>query len=218
MGAGHPAPMLIFLRHNLVFLPASKTGTTAVEGALRPHCSIEVRNPPRLRHMNVRRFRREWRPFLQEAYGFDGETVSVLREPLSWLESWYRYRGRDQIKSTNRSTAGMSFDHFVEQVLQDEPPPFADVGSQFFFATSNTDEIEIDHLFVYEQFDRVVAFLEARLGQTLKLSEANVSPSRSARLSPDLEAELRRKWAKEFTLYARIAEAGHLQAKGTAGC
>lgn len=213
MGAGHPAPMLIFLHHDLVFLPGSKTGTTALEGALRPHCSIEVRNPPRLRHMNVRRFRREWRPFLNASYGFDGQTVSILREPLEWLQSWFRYRSRDEIKATDRSTANMSFDSFIEAVLQDTPPPFADVGHQHFFATSPEGAVQIDHLFVYEQFDQAVAFFEQRLNVALHVPAKNVSPDRRAPLSPDLEAELRRKRADEFALYAQIAEKGYLRTR-----
>lgn len=210
--------MLVFLKHNLVFLAAPKTGTTALEQVLRPHCSIELRNPPGLRHMAARRYYRQWAPFLRDSQRFEGQTMAVLREPLSWLQSWYRYRGRDAIKHTSRSTAGISFDQFIEGVLSDTPPDYANVGEQFYFATSPDGEVMVDHLFVYEQFDRPLTFLRDRLGRNLKLPEANVSPRRPLALSPDLEAALRRKRAAEFALYDQIAAVGHLRARGaTAG-
>ena len=206
--------MLIFMRHNLVFLAAPKTGTTALESELRPHCSIEVRNPPGMRHMGARRYRRQWAPFLRDVHKFEGETMAVLREPLSWLQSWYRYRSRDAIKGTSRSTAGISFDQFIEAVLAEDQPDFANVGEQEYFASLGNGKIGIDHLFTYEDFDKPLAFLCDRLGRNIKVPERNVSPARPLALSGDLETELRRKRANEFALYARIAEAGHLQATG----
>ncbi len=206
--------MLVFIRHSLAYLATPKTGTTALEAALRPHCSVEVRNPPGLRHMSARRYQRQWAPFLREAHQFHGETMAVLREPVSWLESWYRYRGREQIAGTPRSTAEISFDKFIEGVLAEKPPAYADVGDQNFFATSGEGDVLIDHLFVYEQFDLPLAFLSNRLGRDLKIPKANISPKRKIQLAPDLEAELRSKRAAEFALYDQVASAGHLRANG----
>ncbi len=170
--------------------------------------------------MGARRYHREWAPFLREVHQFEGETMAVLREPLSWLQSWYRYRSRDAIKGTSRSTAGISFEQFIEAVLSDTPPDFAKVGEQDYFASLNSGEIGIDHLFCYEDFAKPVAFLSERLGHNIKLPERNVSPSASAflTLSAELMAELRRKRAREFALYARILEVGHLKARGEARC
>ena len=102
--------------------------------------------------------------------------------------------------------------------MSDTPPDFAKVGEQDYFASLNSGEIGIDHLFCYEDFAKPVAFLSERLGRDIKLPERNVSPSASLTLSAELAAELRRKRAQEFALYARILEVGHLKARGEARC
>ena len=48
--------------------------------------------------------------------------IGVMREPRDWLGSWYRYRQRPGIPDKRRSTAGMSFDAFVEAYCTEKPP------------------------------------------------------------------------------------------------
>lgn len=202
--------MMVFARHSLVFLAVPKTGTTALEAALRPHASLSVDDPPHLRHMNRGVFDADWRGFLEARFGTTFDTCAVLRDPLDRLGSWYRYRELPEFDGTPLSTAGISFDEFVEGLLAVERPGFAQIGSQDRFCMDDRDRVRITHLFDYAQIDRAVAFLSDRLEHPLRPDRANVSPDRPLDLDPELEAGLRRARAREFLLYAQVAAAGHL--------
>jgi hypothetical protein len=57
--AGHGRTMLVFWKARLVFLAVPKTGSTALEAAFLPWADASFLNPPRLKHMTVRRYRRQ---------------------------------------------------------------------------------------------------------------------------------------------------------------
>lgn len=202
--------MMVFARHNLVFLAVPKTGTTALEAALRPHASLSVEDPPHLRHMNRGVFAEDWQGFLEDRFGTRFETCAVLRDPLERLGSWYRYRELPEFDDTPLSTTGISFDDFVQGLLAVDRPAFAQIGSQDRFAMDGQDRVRITHLFDYAQLDLALAFLSDRLDQPLDPGQANVSPRRALDLDPDLAAALRAARAREFALYDRVADAGHL--------
>lgn len=202
--------MMVFARHSLAFLAVPKTGTTALEAALRPHASLEVSDPPHLRHMNRGVFAANWQPFLEERFGTPLDTCAVLRAPLERLGSWYRYRELPEFDDTPLSTAGISFDDFIEGILAVERPGFAQIGSQDRFAMDDKDRVRITHLFDYAQLDIAVEFLSDRLDRDLDLPRANVSPHRALELDPGLTSALRAARAREFALYDRVAASGHL--------
>lgn len=193
--------MLVFWKEKLVFLAMAKTGTTALEGALAPKATMVVRDPPILKHTPVYRYNRFVRPFLEKGGSDDLETMAVIRHPVSWLGSWYRYRGRDDLKGHPNSTAEVSFDEFVDEYSKGKPAQFADVGSPSKFLRKGDGTLGVDHLFQYEQMDRAIAFLEARLDTTITLNQLNVSPKQDLTLSPRIEAKLERKCADFYELW-----------------
>jgi hypothetical protein len=104
--------MLVFWKAKLVLLAVPKTGTTALEAAFGPWADGAFFNPPRLKHMTLRRYRRQLAPILAQ----DGpplEVMAVMREPVDWLSSWYRYRTRPELGTRPQSTAGLSFGDFA---------------------------------------------------------------------------------------------------------
>jgi len=121
--------MLVFWKEKLVFLAVAKTGTTALEGALAPRAALVVRDPPILKHTPIYRYNRFLRPYLEKGGADDLETTALVRHPVSWLGSWYKYRGRDDLKGHQNSTADVSFDEFVDEYTKGRPAPFANVGS-----------------------------------------------------------------------------------------
>ncbi|MFD1343964.1 gamma-glutamyl kinase [Litorisediminicola beolgyonensis] len=196
--------MLVFWKERLVFLAVPKTGTSAYARALGPHASMVVNDPPELKHAPVYRYNRFFRPMFEKAGAEDMEVMAVIREPISWLGSWYRYRQRPFLEGKPTSTAGISFDAFVAAYLQGEKPAFANIGAQSKFVEPRPNGTEVTHFFRYEEQGRIIGFLEERLGLTLDLPRENVSPRRDIALDPGLEAKLRRKCSDEFDLWERI--------------
>lgn len=193
--------MLVFWKQRLVFLAVPKTGTSAYARALGDRADLVVRDPPELKHAPVYRYNRFFRPLYEKLMDTEMELMAVVREPVSWLGSWYRYRQRPFMRGRPNSTEGVSFDDFVRGYMQGQRPPWANVGSQAKFVEPTKNGCRVDHLFRYENQARLIDFLESRLEVTLDLPRENVSPPRDLVLSPDVERRLRRKCAAEFELW-----------------
>jgi len=196
--------MLIFWNKKLAFLAVPKTGTTSIEASLCLKADIVLRNPPRLKHMTARMFEKKFAPVTSGEDVIKFETVAVMREPVDWLASWYRYRKRPQLAGKPASTEGISFDTFIESYLSDERPIYADIGSQFKFVTDKDGNVLVDHIFDYAHFSQLIAFLENKLDLSLELGHANKSPKEEVSLSPALLFELKRLYNKDFELYAKV--------------
>ena len=195
--------MLVFWKQRLVFLAVPKTGTSAWASALAPLASMVISDPPELKHAPLYRYNRFIRPMLDKVGAGGMETLAVVREPVDWLGSWYRYRQRDAIPIKERSTRGMDFDSFVTAHLADPCPGFADVGSQARFLDPGNGP-GIDRVFRYENIGAFIEFLEDRLDFEIILPRLNVSPEGSTQLAPETEARLRRERAADFALYATL--------------
>jgi hypothetical protein len=196
--------MLVFWKERLVFLAVPKTGTTAIEGALAPKAALVFRDPPILKHTPLYRYRRLVEPYLMKAGEVDLETIAVIRHPVDWLGSWYRYRRRDDLAGHPNSTREISFDDFVVEYTKGKPAPFADVGSQAkFLASGGEDKAGVDHLFHYEDQPRMLAFFEERFGEPIALKRLNVSPPMALALKPETLARLEKKRIDEFEAWEK---------------
>lgn len=197
--------MLIFWKQRLVILSTPKTGSTALEAALAP-LALSIARPPELKHTPGYRFQRLVRPWLQNsAGGARFEAVALMREPLDWLGSWYRFRARPELDGTPRSTAGMEFSAFTRAYRADPRPDFADVGGQArFLSGMDGTALGVDRVFRYEAMAGFVAFLEERLETRIALPRLNVSPPGPLDLPPGERTEIRAHLAPEYALYAAL--------------
>jgi len=194
--------MLIFLQPRLVLLSVPKTGTTALEQALAPRAEIVLRTRPEIKHLNLRQYLRRIRPLLEPLGGPDFRTVAVIREPLDWLRSWYRFRARDELIGHPNSTARISFQQFAEDYLRPgERPAYANLGRQSEFLLDHDGKIAVDHIFRYEAMPALVAFLSQHLGARVALPRRNVSPLAATDLTPAAEARLRSALAAERAVW-----------------
>lgn len=196
--------MLVFYKERLAFLSVPKTGTTAYQTALRARADMVITEPPLLKHAPVYRYNRFIRPMFLNVCDAEMELMAVMRDPISWLSSWYRYRQRPFMKDKPNNTLGISFDEFVLAYMKGKRPGFAEVGSQLKFLERQPNGTGITHLFAYEDQPRLQSFLENRLDLKLDLGRENVSPVINVTLSADVEARFRRKFAEEFALYDSI--------------
>ncbi|MFY0680453.1 MAG: gamma-glutamyl kinase [Thalassovita sp.] len=197
--------MLVFWKENLVFMSVPKTGTTAYEAALASRASMAILDPPDLKHAPLYRYNRFFRPMFEKTCNAHLDTMAVMREPISWLGSWYRYRRRPFMKGRPNATHDVSFDDFVSAYCQGDTPGFANVGSQAKFLEPRPNGTKITYLFQYENQPKLIAFLEDRLQLKLELDQKNVSPEMDLTLSPDVERKLRRKKSDDFELWDQIS-------------
>ncbi|MEP4195891.1 MAG: gamma-glutamyl kinase [Aliishimia sp.] len=197
--------MLVFYKENLVFLSVPKTGTTAYETALRDRADIVISDPPLLKHAPVYRYNRFLRPMFVNVCDRDPDLIAVMREPISWLGSWYRYRRRPFMLGKPNATHDISFDTFVDGYTKGNKPGYANVGNQSKFLETQANGCGVSHLFRYEDPAKLNSFLEDRLGQTINTKRENVSPEMDLQLSEKTEEKLRRKCANDFSLYDSIA-------------
>lgn len=200
--------MLVFGKQKLVLLSVPKTGSTAYETALAPMASMVISAPPELKHAPVFRYNRFIRPMIGRFLGDDVDVVAVMREPISWLGSWFRYRRRAALAADANSTRGMGFDDFVTAYCKGRPPPVAAVGSQAKFLEPQRNGTRVTHLFRYEDQAGFRAFLANRLGTWIETAAENVSPVMPLTLAPDVEKRLRRKHADDFALWESIGAEG----------
>lgn len=196
--------MLVFWKERLVYLATPKTGSTAIEAALAPLAGVVIQRPPVLKHTNVRSYWQNFAPFIEKAAGEGFTVVAMMRDPMDWLGSWYRYRQRDGMPRPENSTKGLSFDEFVDAYLLKKRPPYADVGRQGAFLAPDGAR-GADRIFRYENIDGFVDFLEDRLDCEIMLPRLNVSPPGSTVLAAGTEARLRAAMAEDFALHAGLA-------------
>lgn len=193
--------MLVFWKQRLVILAVPKTGTSAYARALGPQASIVVSDPPELKHAPVYRYNRFFRPMFDRTGGENMELLAVVREPVDWLGSWYRYRQRAFLEGKPTSTLGVSFDEFCRAYTQGDQPPFANVGSQAKFIEPRPNGVAVTHLFKYENQAGLLDFLQDRLQMEIDLPRENVSPKRNLTLSEDTRAQLLKRCASDFEVW-----------------
>ncbi|MEJ5217183.1 gamma-glutamyl kinase [Cognatishimia sp. D5M38] len=197
--------MLVFWKEKLVILAVPKTGTTALAKALGSSADIIINDPPELKHAPLYRYNRFFRPMFEKACKQEHmDVMAIMREPVSWLGSWYRYRQRDFLDGKPTSTRGISFDEFVQAYLSDDRPPFANVGSQAKFLEPRPNGTQVSHLFRYEDPARMLAFLSERLGREISLDQVNVSSQADLTLSAETRTRLQTVLSADFSLYESL--------------
>ncbi|MCO6382310.1 gamma-glutamyl kinase [Oceanicola sp. 502str15] len=200
--------MLVFWDARLVLLATPKTGTHALESALGNEADIAFRHPPFVKHMGFAWVNRLMPRIVGEKEWPSFRTVAVMREPLDWLGSWYRYRRRNDLVGQNNSTRDMDFSTFLKGYLKDSQPAYSRLGRQWKFLRRDDGRVGIDYLFPYERFDTLVDFLENRLDREIKLEQENVSPEAPLEVDPGLAAPLAKALEKDFRLYDALISGG----------
>ena len=190
--------MQIFWDQKLVFLATPKTGSSAIEMALEPLASTTIARPPELKHLNFKDFDASLAPILNARADAAFETVALMREPLDWLRSWYRFTLRD-LDERDAGDEKPSFEAFLHAYMAGESPIHRHIGRQTDFLTHETTRVS--RIFRYEEIERFVHFLEDRLDFAISLPRVNVPPAVNTQIGPAIEAEIRAYLAPDFALY-----------------
>lgn len=206
--------MLVAPAKGFVFLAVPKTGTTAIERAFGRFAQGTFQRDP-FKHARYDNFQTYVQPFL-EAKGYERssyEVVCVVREPIEWLFSWYRYRSREDLakpsaKRHRNFSGNVSFDDFVQAYMKRHregrvtaETRYAKVGRATQFVRPLDGEPAIDRIFRYDHLNLLVDFLCDKVGKTVEIEARNVSPERRYTLSPKVEEDLRAFFEPEYRLY-----------------
>lgn len=206
--------MIALPSHGFVMLSMPKCASTSMVAVLSGRAELMLRHNPRLKHMNARSFEKRVAPLLQHA-GYrrsDYELVSLLREPVAWLESWWRYRQRPALASERpeRYTGDTSFEAFAEAYVDGRTDVTGVRGRPAQFVARDGElGVGVDRLLCLERPEVWQAWLSERVGTDLDFPPSNVSSVRApTTLSPQLRARLVEWFAPEYDLYARVRETG----------
>lgn len=194
--------MLIAVKKRFVFVANSKTASTSIDKALMSECEIYRGGSPKNKHISLRHAIKQY-DFLFGRPKFAPSTFfkfGIIREPLSWVQSWYRYRlGNGSID------AGMTFQTFWEE----KAGPAARGGKRMkqsnFFTTVNGDLL-IDYLIPYEDLAAQFEKVGSQLGVKTTLPHKNKSTVDKIAdpISDELIADIRTTLATDFDLYDRV--------------
>ncbi|MEM7211529.1 MAG: gamma-glutamyl kinase [Pseudomonadota bacterium] len=166
---------------------------------------VVISKMPSAKHTPLRKYERHLKRYLEGLAGGPMETVCLFREPVDWLNSWWRYRSRDDIPKPANSTRELDFDSFVQRYLDDATPP-ANLGRQSRFISGSDGNPGVDHLFRYERLNDLLVFVAARMKTVVSLEHLNVSPTahRNDTLSACTRTRLQEELATDFEIYESL--------------
>lgn len=180
--------MLYFSEQKLAFVAVPKTGGAATEQAFE-HFS-EVKHDFSVKNMH---HPASW---VKKKYGEDVEVVGLIREPVSWLASKYRYLSGEHIGFSDRySTRLIGFDGFLKRVLRGEKA----WAEPLFMQSDYLDEADI--IFQYEQFHLFVQYLNSRLGANVEVPHKNVSPMIDISIGSDMVSAILQRFRRDADLH-----------------
>ena len=199
---------------DFVLLAMPKTASTSLERALAPYATEVVGSPPGQKHLPARGFVHTRAPVLaeqghpRESY----ELVTMFREPIAWLESWWRYRARED---SRQSTADMTFEEFALRYLAgdgDAPVPKGR-PARFIHAQG---AIAVDRIFSVGRPEVWSAWFSARVGAPLDFERRNASDAERGELGFATREALAAHFAPEYEVWRRLEATGEWAgARGT---
>jgi hypothetical protein len=211
-------PVMTFLElgpgRDFVLLAMPKTASTSLERALAPYATEVVGSPPGQKHLPARGFVHSRAPRLaeqghpRESY----ELVTMFREPIAWLESWWRYRARED---SRQSTADMTFEEFALRYLAgDGDAPVPRGRPARFIQARGT--VAVDRILSVERPEVWSAWFSERVGAPLEFERRNASEAERGELAFATREALAAHFAPEYEVWRRLQATGEWAgARGT---
>ncbi len=200
--------------HNFAFICVPKTGSTSVGNILAEHSSINYDWKPSLKHMGAQVFHDHVMLFHKSLFPETAiESFCIMREPVDWVTSWYKYRSRKELLSfTNnprlkhRPTlycGDLTIESFIEEVVKEgQKAPFAKILTQSRYIRLDNGEVGMDKVFRYENgMEPVEEYISNKMGREIQIPKLNVSPHRNTDISLELIERLKDKFKADCELY-----------------
>lgn len=205
--------MIVSLKYEFAFLCTPKNASTSIEALLKPYADIVIGGSPGLKHLSPSVYRKYLLPIVTRKHpNHRIESFCIVRDPLDWAESWYRYRTRRALKNPahphHRNYSGdLSFEAFIGAMLEESPPPCAKIGRQSAFMCDGKGRLLVDRVFRYEDLPNTCLWLSEKLGRPVNLPWKNASPRRDAALTPEMQSRFRESHALDYHLHERLTGA-----------
>lgn len=207
--------MYISTKFEFAFLCLPKCASTSIEAAIAPFCNIMFTGQPSLKHINVKAYDRYIAPLHNNrVQGGKLESFCIMREPLNWINSWYRYLSREELANPQhpqhqKYTGNMSYEEFIEAYLSSgKRPSYANISRPHEFVINATGKIGIDRIFPLEKIDKIEEFLSNKLRNPVALPKKNISPKGSAPLNQELKRKLQNHFKKDIEVHNFALERG----------
>ena len=203
--------MLALPAHGFVMLSMPKCASTSLVRSAAGQAEVVLRINPKLKHLNCAQFHELMVPLLRKG-GYqrkDYEVVSLFREPVEWLESWWRYRRRPALaeEDPKRFTGEQTFEEFTRDYLSRKRKVRGRPAR--FIALSDEMDIGVDRLFALEQPEVWQGWLEEKIGKDIEIRTDNISTERrEPEISGALRGELEDYFRPEYDVYSHLREAG----------
>ncbi len=207
--------MIIAPSHGFVVLSLPKSASTSLDAALAPYHEVVPGKAPE-KHQNLVKFHLHTVPKI-ERLGFTREqyeVVCLFREPVAWLESWWRYRKRptSEMRRADRWTGDVPFEEFVRRFLTDKDATGIKGRPARFLAGDPSRDIRIDRVFAVDRPDVWTAWFTAKVGAPVRVPRRNRAEAEPAPALPDdLLARLRDWFAPEYDVVDHLAATGEWQ-------
>ena len=209
--------MLISIEHGFTFLCVPKSASTSIQSAIRGYCDIIFSGHPKVKHVDAQTYSDNILPLLPSPKKI--ESFCVMRPPLEWLESWYRYRSRNELMSPEHPnhknyTGNVSYNEFVKAYLSKGiQPHYARLASQYRFMQLINGEIGVDRIFTIDRMDLVSQYLSNKVGEKVFIDFENRSSPKSIELDQTLKKNLQDHLAHDIALYKAVKQSGELTKK-----
>ena len=209
--------MHLSTKFEFAFICVPKCASTAIEAAIQPYCNVSLGGHPSLKHMPYHEAQGRIFQYHEKRIKSRLETFCVMRDPLDWICSWYRYRKRTEFsnpkhRDANKSTKEINLKDFIHEYCKTGiRRPFARIRNQSHFICETNGKPGPDFIFSFNNLNMLESFLTEKVGQEIRLTEKNTSPKESIDIA-DVEKEmLKDKLAEDFRLYHKVNKTGYLK-------
>jgi hypothetical protein len=206
--------MLISFEKKFVFLCNSKCASTSTVAALEPHMNMKMWGRPQFKHIDYRTYKLISSGFKEAGLlSRDTVTVALMRDPLSWIRSWYTYRMRASLKGSDMYTGNVSFNDFILAYTMDQSrPKYAKLRTQCDFLCDEGQQPGVDVIFDLKRTDLFEQFVAERFQTNFSLPKLNKSKTRWKNLDYNLSQEavskLNSKLDCDLKLYEKVCAEG----------
>ena len=141
-------------------------------------------------------------PLLKNHGAENFTTVAIVREPIEWFSSWYRYNSKPKFKIRNFFTGNISFEEYANSYCIQQDSKLFNFKKQSQIILNGQNKNLISHLFKYNaKNDKLVNFLEKKLERTIHLPHLNISPKILINLSEKTKKKLSNVLLDDYKLY-----------------